>query len=195
MPATEPARILAIDPGTRQMGVAVMDGAALVHHGVAVIKKGHSPHETLDRGRAIVAGLISHFHPDILVFEQTFVGRNRRLALLNVFADEIKALGKRNRLRVTTIAPSTVKKAITGNGWARKEDVARAVVSRYPELKAYLLNVPDVPKWKQLFHCNMFDAVALGLVCATSMTPTNQSSAHTPSGGLMDGAMERGKWG
>ena len=35
-----------------------------------------------------------------------------------------------------------------------------AIVSLYPELKAYLHHDP---KWKQRFHHNIFDAVAVGL--------------------------------
>jgi crossover junction endodeoxyribonuclease RuvC len=159
--SNNPARILAIDPGTREMGVAVLEGDKLIYHGVAVIKRGKTPHETLSRGRAVIRGLIDDFRPGVLVIEKTFIGKNRRLALLNVFADEIKALARRNRVAVVGFAPCTVKKAITGNGWASKEDLARAVVARYPELKAYLLHDP---KWKGRFHCNMFDAVALGLL-------------------------------
>jgi Holliday junction resolvasome RuvABC endonuclease subunit len=142
------------------MGVAVLEDTKLLYHGVAVIKKGRSPHETLERGRSTIIGLIQDFKPEVLVIEKTFIGKNRRLALLNVFADEIKALGRRNGLTVLGYAPNTVKKAITGNGWACKEQVAAAVVARYPELKPYLVH--DA-KWKRRFHCNMFDAVALAL--------------------------------
>jgi Holliday junction resolvasome RuvABC endonuclease subunit len=88
-------RILAIDPRTREMGFADLQGYALIDHGVKVIKRGRSPQETLDRGMAIVAGLIEDFRPEVLIIEQTFVGRNRNAALLNVFTDEIKALAKR----------------------------------------------------------------------------------------------------
>lgn len=157
-------RILAIDPGTREMGVAVLEGTALLYHGVKVIKKGASPRVTLDRGMAAVAGLIQDFHPDVLVVEQTFIGRNRNAALLNVFADEITALGRHAKLLVLTFAPNAVKKAIAGYGWATKEQVAKAVVARYPELRAYLIHDP---KWKERFHENMFDAVALGMMVAT----------------------------
>ena len=33
------SRILAIDPGTREMGVALLDSAKLIYHGVKEIKK------------------------------------------------------------------------------------------------------------------------------------------------------------
>jgi crossover junction endodeoxyribonuclease RuvC len=154
-------RILAIDPGTREMGVAVLESASLLYHGVSVIRPGRSPQETLKRGMATVSGFIEDFRPDVLVIEQTFIGRNRNAALLNIFADEIKALAKRRGLHVLSFAPSVVKKAICGYGWATKAEVAKAVVVRYPELRAYLFKDR---KWKERFHANMFDAVALGVM-------------------------------
>ncbi len=50
---------------------------------------------------------------------------------------------------------------IYGNGRASKEAVARVVVAKYPEINAYLT---QNRKWKEEFHQNMFDAVALGIV-------------------------------
>jgi Holliday junction resolvasome RuvABC endonuclease subunit len=154
-------RILAIDPGTKEMGVAVFQGHALIDHGVKIIKRGRSPQETLSRGMAIVTGLMEDFRPEILVIEKVFIGRNRNAALLNIFADEINALAKRDGIVVLSFAANAVKKAICGYGWATKADVAKAVTVRYPELKAYLFKDR---KWKERFHANMFDAVALGMM-------------------------------
>ena len=95
-------RILAIDPGTREMGFADLQGCALIDHGLKVIKRGGSPQETLHCGMVIDAGLIEDFRPEVLMIEQTFVGRNRNAAPLKVFADEIKALTKCSRLEVLT---------------------------------------------------------------------------------------------
>ena len=161
MLSQNPNRVLAIDPGTKEMGVAVLQSGALVYHDVKVIKKGRSPRETLDRGRTAVATLIADFRPEILVIEKTFVGRNRNASLLNVLADEIQALGIQNRLKVLIFAPNAVKKAICGYGWATKAEVAKAVISRYPELRAYM---GSDRKWKTRFHANMFDAVALAMM-------------------------------
>jgi crossover junction endodeoxyribonuclease RuvC len=156
-----PTRILAIDPGTREMGVAVLDDGALHYHGVKVIRKGRSPNATLSRVRTIVAELIEDFRPGILVIEQTFIGRNRNAALLNVLGDEIQSPARRNGMQVMTFAPSTVRKAVCGDGRADKAAVAKVVAARYPELKAYLFKDR---KWKERFHANMFDAVALAMM-------------------------------
>ncbi len=154
-------RILAIDPGTRDMGVALLEDDKLIYHGVKSIKKRTTPHETLEVGRKIVFRLIKDLRPHILVVEKTFFKNNRNASLLNVFYDEIMAIGKRKRLKVRSYAPNTVKKFICGDGRASKEDVAKVIVSKYPELKVY---ISQDRKWKERYHQNMFDAVALGLV-------------------------------
>jgi crossover junction endodeoxyribonuclease RuvC len=169
MHSHKPLRVLAIDPGTKEMGIAVLEGNKLLYHGVVVIKRGRSPKETLERGRDSILGLIQDFHPAILAIEKTFVGKNRNAALLNVMADEIVALARHHRLEVVGFAPSVVKKAICGNGWATKAEVASAVIARYPELKAYLVHDR---KWKERFHANMFDAVAIALSSRSFSVPS-----------------------
>lgn len=142
------------------MGIAVLDGEELIYHGVKTFSRGRSPHEALQRARMVIARLLADFKPTVLAIEKAFIGRNRSAALLNVFVDEIQYLGKRAGLQVVALAPSTVKKRVTGNGHATKEEIAKAVVARYPELKVYL---SQDRKWKESFHANMFDAVAVGL--------------------------------
>jgi len=160
MPKSKKTRILAIDPGTREMGVAVLGKGNLLYHGVEILRKLPSPQDRLRQGRVAVGRLIRNFRPTILVVEKTFIAKNRNTALLNVLADEICALGRRKGIEVVTLAPNTVKKIVSGNGWANKAEVARAVAERYPRLKAYL---PPCRKWKQRRHHNMFDAVALAV--------------------------------
>ena len=155
------SKILAIDPGTREMGVAFLEAGKLIYYGVKVIKKKKSPHETLKEGRKIILRLIKDFKPKVLVVEKTFFFNNRSASLLNVFVDEIKVIGKRKGLKVISYAPSTVKKFICGNGTASKKEVARVIVSKYPELKVYLT---QDRAWKEQYHQNMFDAVALGMM-------------------------------
>jgi crossover junction endodeoxyribonuclease RuvC len=146
------------------MGVALLDNGTLIYGGVKVIRNRRSPHEILWACRKIVLRLIKDFRPQVLVVEKTFFAQNRNTALLNVLVDEIKNMGKRKGLQVLSFAPSTMKKAICGNGRASKEEVARVIVSKFPELKVFLT---QDRKWKEKYHQNMFDAIALGLISAT----------------------------
>ncbi len=160
-------KVLAIDPGTRHLGVAFFEGRELIYCGVKTILRKPSAHETLQEGRAIISRLISDFKPDILVVEKTFFSNNRNAALLNVYADEIKLIGKRKGLKVISFAANTVRKSVCGNGAASKDEVAKVVVSYYPELKPYLTSDR---KWKEQFHRNMFDAIALGMYAVSFIT-------------------------
>jgi crossover junction endodeoxyribonuclease RuvC len=152
--------------GTREIGIAFLEKGKLLYYGVKVIKKKKSPHETLKEGRKIILRLIRDFKPKVLVVEKTFFVNNRNAALLNVFVDDIKAIGKRKGLKLISYAPSTVKKFICGNGRASKNELARVVVSKYPELKVYLT---QDRAWKERYHQNMFDAVALGMMAVGMM--------------------------
>ncbi len=157
-------RILAIDPGTHYVGVAVLDGTKLAYHGVKTLTSRKSPHDILMEGRETIRNLLSDFGPSTLVVEKTFFANNRNSALLNVFADEIMAIGRRKRLKTVSISANTVRKIICGNGWATKQDIAKEIVSRFPELKPY---ASADRRWKEQFYYNMFDAVALGLASIT----------------------------
>lgn len=156
----KPRRILAIDPGIRGMGIAFLYGDELIYHGVKTIERGSSSWETLKAGRKLILRLIADFRPRLLVIEKAQFGYSEKASQLNALVQQLIAIGKRKRLEVICYAPSTVKKSVAGNGSATKKEVSRAVVARYPELKAYL--APD-RKWKEAYHANMFDAVAVGM--------------------------------
>jgi Holliday junction resolvasome RuvABC endonuclease subunit len=143
------------------MGVALLDKGALIYGGVKIIRNRRSPHEIIQACRKIILRLIKDYRPQVLVVEKTFFSNNRNSALLNVLFDEIKNIGKRKKLPVIGYAPNTVKKVIGGDGRASKEEVAKVVITRYPELKVY---ISQDRKWKTRFHQNMFDAVALGMM-------------------------------
>jgi len=158
-------KVLAIDPGTRAIGIAFLEGDEIIYHDVKTIPKGQSPQEVLQEGRKIVMRLINDFKPQLLAVEKTYFAKNRNGGLLNAFVAEIGALGRRKGLTVVTYATNTVRKLICGNGRAGKEEVARAVAIRYPELRVYLT---QDRKWKATYHWNRFDTVALGIMVAQS---------------------------
>lgn len=166
---THHRRILAIDPGTRLMGIAFLDDGKLIYHAVKVIAKGQSPQETLQRARDAVTRVIDDLEPNIIAVERTFFSQNRNTALLNVLFDEIRSLSRRKRLAFVSYAPSTIKKFTCGNGRAGKKQVATVVVSKFPELRVYFT---QDRAWKERFHQNMFDAVALAIM--------THACAHTP---------------
>lgn len=157
------------------MGIAFLDDGKLIYHTVKVIAKEQSPQRTLQLARDAVVRLIDDLEPNIVAVERTFFSQNRNTALLNVLFDEIRSLARRRRVAFVSFAPSTIKKFICGNGHAGKKQVAMTVVTKFPELKVYLTQDRD---WKERFHQNMFDAVALGMMVTARSAP-RRSTATT----------------
>jgi Holliday junction resolvasome RuvABC endonuclease subunit len=153
-------RILAIDPGTRHVGIAVLQGSDLVYHGVLTMPH-HRALEAVRRNtKALLDQLLHDFRPTVLVVEGNSIGSNRARSPLHEVVSEIRKAGRRERVEVVTRSAGTVKKLLTGNGRASKTEVARACARSYPQLKAYLR---QTAKWRARYHANMFDAVGLAL--------------------------------
>jgi crossover junction endodeoxyribonuclease RuvC len=161
-------RILAIDPGTRHIGIAVLQGSDLVYHGVLSMPYRRAPEAVRRNTRVLLQQLLSDFRPAVLAVEENSIGSSRARSLLHAVVSETRRVGRQEKIEVVTRTASTVKKLVTGNGRASKEEVARAVARHYPELKAYLR---QTAKWRARYHGNMFDAVALGLAFS-SRRPT-----------------------
>lgn len=158
---TKPTRILAIDPGTREIGVAVLEGEALTFYGVKTIRNRKRPQQVLNEAARIVNRLIEVYQPSILAIEKMFLIQENA-SLLIVVADEIKATAQAAGLTVYEYAPTVIRKHICQTGKATKRAVAGIIASRYLELARYL---KGRSKWEELYYANMFDAIALGLTC------------------------------
>ena len=158
---TNPIKILAIDPGTKQIGIAMLSDGELLYYGVKTIRTRSSPGEVLKQAQYIVSRLIADYEPQYLAIEKTFIIQ-KSAALLNVVADEIKATAKREGLMVFEYAPLLVRKLICKTEKATKKGAARIIALSFPELTRF---VQRQSKWETLYYANMLDAVAVGLVC------------------------------
>lgn len=155
-------RTLAIDPGTRQIGIAILDGPKLVYHTVHVVTDRSTGETILRDVRELFQRLLHDFAPNRVIVERTFLSKSSNIALLTVVADEVLRLARRLGLPCGSIAPCTVRKALCGFGHATKEELAKVIVAKYPRLRVYLI---ERPKWKAAYNFNRFDAIGLGL-CA-----------------------------
>jgi crossover junction endodeoxyribonuclease RuvC len=153
-------RILAFDPGTRLMGAAVLENGKLIYHCVETIQGVRRADQRLGVVRKIVLRMIRDFRPRLIAYEKTFIGKNCNAALLNLLTDEIRALALKRGLKAVGYAPATVKKVVAGTGSASKWQVARAIAKLFPTLRVFLT---QDRRWKERYHSNMFDAVAVGL--------------------------------
>ena len=159
-------RILALDPGTRYLGFAVLHGHELLYHGVKVLPQRRNRALTSLAARRAVSEIIQHLQPSVLALEDSFHSRTKRMAAQVALVRTLRTLGHKNGLTTVSYAPSTVRKFLCGSGWAGKRDVAIMVTLKYPELRPYVVRERQ---WKERFHGHMFDAVAVGLLALSKL--------------------------
>lgn len=154
-------RILSIDPGTREMGVAVLADGELVYYAVKTNRTRKTVQETCDGADSIVKWLVKEYRPDVLAIRQPLIIQQSAEALATVIR-EIKQTAQREGLVVCEYAPKTVRQFICGSTKATKRQAAERIAARYGELHRYL---EHRSKWEELYYSKLFEAVGVGLTC------------------------------
>jgi Holliday junction resolvasome RuvABC endonuclease subunit len=159
MQTTHRQTVLAIDPGLRDLGYAVLRGRTLVDSGVRTFRLVPSNR----RHAAILRRLrdwIERYRPTALVLEATPGNRHPTFRALRKLGRSIIRLARTSGIPFAVYPTQTVRKALVGNGWASKRDVAVALAAGYPSLRVY---VAQNRQWKERYFQNMFDALALAV--------------------------------
>jgi len=131
-------RILGIDPGTRITGYGCveLDAGALeprlVEAGVLRFDGGDPLEDRLAQMHAEIAGLIEELKPHRLALEKLYAHyKHPRTAVIMAHARGVILLAATQAAVPVEHLPATeVKKSITGNGHASKEQMQRAVQSQ-----------------------------------------------------------------
>ena len=158
--------ILGIDPGTKEMGLAVLSGRELRYFGVHTLRNGTRPYDVIGQARRIVLAVIEKHQPQVVAIEEPFNLPTKRAHLLNVINDELRGRAEELGLEVVALSPATIRERVTGNPRATKIDVAEALVgSGFDQLRDL---IPKRPKRAALglrprdkYWLHMFDALAL----------------------------------
>tara|TARA_B100001059_G_scaffold83149_1_gene81205 strand:+ start:1315 stop:1875 length:561 start_codon:yes stop_codon:yes gene_type:complete len=135
--------ILGIDPGTTIMGFGLIKvdkgQMKLIQMHELQLKKYDNHYLKLHQIFARTLGLIEEYHPDQIAIEAPFFGKNVQSMLKLGRAQGVAmAAGLYREVPITEYSPKKIKMAITGNGNASKEQVAKMLQS--------LFKIKELPK-------------------------------------------------
>ena len=135
--------ILGIDPGTTIMGFGLIkvNGRSMefLQLNELLLKKYDDHYLKLKLIFERTIELIDTFHPDEIAIEAPFFGKNVQSMLKLGRAQGVAmAAGLSREIPITEYSPKKIKMAITGNGNASKEQVAKMLQS--------LLDLKELPK-------------------------------------------------
>ena len=163
--------ILALDPGLKELGFAILSGRGLVTAGVIALRL--VPKERrLKEAQVRIAALFAAHRPGAIVVEKTYRHPLPWLNELHGISRYAGRLARRFGVPFRAYAPQAVRATVAGNGKAKKPEVAIAIAHRFPQLRVYLT---QDRRWKEKFWLNMFDAVALALHHQALMQPPSRS--------------------
>ena len=167
-------RVLAIDPYTRGVGFAVLEGSAeLVDWGLKTTGKADN-----EKAVRIIQKLIERYRPDVLALENWEVAGARRCMRVDLLLNHI-ASGEGRRVRVQLISGRQIRTIGAMPKVNTKYGRALVMADRFPELQAFLPPVRK-PWMSEDNRMSIFDAVVFGV----ASFPQNERTAE------MDGSIE-----
>lgn len=151
--------ILGIDPGTATIGYGMIkakkDDFDLIDFGWIKTNKENKAEKRLDTIYKEMLSLLRIHSPDVLAIERLFFFRNQKTAMRVSQAHGVIILAAaRRRTKVFEYAPAEIKRRISGNGRADKNQMKKAVRSMLPIRS---------PKRKKTHFDDVADALAVAL--------------------------------
>jgi len=154
-------RILGIDPGLQVCGYACIetngDQHKLIEAGVIRIDSRLPIEEKLNRIAEDMDSLLKNFNPDIVAVEELYshYAHPKTAILMGHARGVILQRCAQTGIEVRSFSATRLKKSITGNGRASKEQVQRTIQT--------ILSLPNLPE-----PADVADAIAAALCCANS---------------------------
>src|SRR6266851_1151134 len=151
-------RVLAIDPTHRGFGYVIFEGPDfLLDWGVR-----HVEGPKNKASIAAAAELITHYHPRIMLLEDVAAKGCRRCRRVRELVEALDRYGRERGLTVRKVAQARVKRTFLPLGIRNKNQMARFVVGRFPELARFL--PPERKPWmSEDLRTAIFDAAAFAL--------------------------------
>ena len=154
--------ILGVDPGTTVMGYGLItvDGKrmTLLHMDELAMNSKENHYLRLQKIFEKTIAIIDKFQPDEMALEAPFFGKNVQSMLKLGRAQGVAmAAGLSRELSITEYSPRKIKMAITGNGNASKEQVAK-MLQQLVDLKTLPKNL-DATDGLAAAVCHFFNPV------------------------------------
>jgi len=165
--------VLGVDPGTNVMGYGLIEvrGGQIILLQFGVIHLGkYAGHELkLRKIFERITSLIDEYHPDEVALEAPFFGKNVQSMLKLGRAQGVAMAAALARdIPIVEYAPKKIKQAVTGNGNASKEQVAKM-----------LMNIFTLDEMPKLFDAT--DALAVAVCHHFQQGAIKTKSTTTPS--------------
>lgn len=162
--------ILGIDPGARQIGVAVLRGDELLYYGVKTIQKNKMPKFVPFSLEQTITKLVVEYKADCIALEKV-ISIQQRNSFVEVVYWQIKTIAQKHHYGLKEYNPGFVRNSICNKIKSTRQGTYYLIAKKYPELSRYL-SVTRI--WQKAYFAHLFDAIAVALVCIQEFQESNQ---------------------
>jgi Holliday junction resolvasome RuvABC endonuclease subunit len=155
-------KTIGINPGTRYLGIAVLDGSELLDWRIKTLE-GRWSEEKIKQAIGVVSELIERYELDVLAIKK--LHPSRRTENLLRLSDKIKNFARLKKLKVFQYSIKDIEKSYIVDEKLNKRNLFEALVKFYPEL------YPELKKeqsYKNPYQTRIIEAVALASACSHS---------------------------
>lgn len=161
MPRSEPSnRILALRPGRRELGIAILDHDELLAWKVANFRQTHLPVLLNDLKRRLHA-LIQFYRPTVMAMEQVSKKRRQSSPYLDAMTAILQVVALEATLDVRWYGVAAIRQHVCGADRGTGQEIVRRLLATYPELRR---SADWTSAWQAAYWMPMFTAIAVGLV-------------------------------
>jgi Holliday junction resolvasome RuvABC endonuclease subunit len=150
-----PLRIIGINPGTRYLGIAVLDGSELLDWRIKTLE-GRWSEKKIKKAIWVVSELIERYEPNVFVIKK--LHQSRRSENLLRLMNKVKSFVRRKGLKIHQYSIKEIEKCFVEGGKLNKGNLIKAMVKLYPALHS---DLKIEHSHKNRYHIRMFEAVAL----------------------------------
>ena len=148
-------KYIGIDPGNKSAVALMEDNHIVGVHSINVSPAKHKAHKLRSYFNFIFT-LFCTFRPEIIYYEEPYIPRVQAAKSINKKLGIIELAGEIVKIATHPLNPSTVKKVVTGNGRAEKDELADKLLT-IVDNPDVIQDLIDNNKWDET------DAVAIAI--------------------------------
>jgi len=153
-------RIIGINPGTRYLGIAVLEDSDLLDWRIKSLE-GKWSEKKINKVIEILSELFDRYEPNVFVIKK--LHPSRRSENLNRLVARIKEFSKRKAMRIYQYSIKNLEEFFIREDKLNKKNLAETVVSENPALFHELQKEKSN---KNFYYIRVLEAVALASACA-----------------------------
>lgn len=166
--------LLALNPGTREVGYAVFADHELIDQGVKSLRRSPPFQDRAVVLSRALSALLQERPLHLVALARTSSSDQRVDNRLQQIYAVAVSLALRRNVSVYAFPPALIGRTVTRDVEVTKRAVARAAVEWYPQLRRY---VRMQVEWRERYFFQLFDAVACGMTFLT-LDRMNQLDAY-----------------